>query len=382
MWKSIRIYYYDNYDHLISKLIPKLLPNSSVFRAIPDQIERFYFTRHWIGGPHIRLNFELNDDKNWESLYKIISCQIERFLVEYPSKSTLVNKNWDKYTTALLKLEQQKAHENETKLHPDNFWEIDEYSIRSSMYGGEKGAQLAENFYSDTTDIVCDLVSYSINKPNDRINLFIQMMAALVYCTHINFYISYRSHFEGHMNVLTNKDKIKEKVSMAYESKKDWYLSLVKDTFQKVEEIQSGKLLNDDLINKWVEIVTEYHKLILKEVQLGLLPFQPDSKSFSRISDFHQNAYSNQIVQDFSSTSVFQAQRFLFSFMYNIFNVMGVTPLKRSYLCYFAAESIGIVTGKSWEMILKETADAKIQYVDNEIQGTLSGQHYPKKKEH
>ncbi|MCY9160073.1 hypothetical protein MOF25_06960 [Bacillus atrophaeus] len=370
MWKAIRLYYYDNYDHLISKLVPKLFPNSSVFRSIPDLINRFYFTRHWIGGPHIRLNFELNDDKNWKSLYKIISCQIERFLMEYPSKSTLVDGNWDKYTSTLLKLEQQKTHENETKLHPDNFWKLDEYSIRFSMYGGEKGAQLAEDFYSDTTGIVCDLISYSIDKPNDRINLTIQMMVALVYCTHINFYISYRSHFEGHINVLTNKDKIKEKINLAYESKKDWYISIVKDTFQKVEKIQSGKLLNDGLLNKWVEIVTEYHQLIIKEVQMGLLPFQPDSTSSSKISEFHQSAYSNQVVQDFSNTSVFQAQRFLFSFMYNIFNLMGITPLKRAYLCYFAAESIETATGKSLDVILQETADARKQYVDSKEKET------------
>lgn len=367
MWKSLHIYYYDNYDQLISQLIPTFFPDSSFFQSSSCQIESFYFTRHWIGGPHIRLNFKIQKETNWESLLKLITTQIERFLDLHPSKSTLVDDNWYKNTSALLKLEHIQWTEDKIKLHPDNSWELHEYEIRNSMYGGEKGARLAEDFYSDTTSFICELISSSLGNPDDRINKLLQMMVALVRCTHINFYISYRSHFEGHMNALSNRDVIKEAIHKLYINKKERYTFLVKETLQNVEEILAGERSNDWLLTRWIKIITKYKSLLTKEVQNGLLPFQADPNYVPKYSNFHKNAYSNQVVQDFSKTNVFQVQRFLFSFMYNLFNLAGMTPLKRAYLCYFAAESIETVTGKDWETILSETVDAKELIVDRKV---------------
>ncbi|PEE38307.1 lantibiotic dehydratase C-terminal domain-containing protein [Bacillus cereus] len=368
MWKSIFVYYYDNYDNLIRELIPKLLPNSVISQEFPNQIKRFYFTRHWIGGPHIRLNFDINENADWETLYRTISLQIEGFLREYPSKSILVDENWHKNTSVLLRLEHQKVRGNEMELHPDNYWKMHDYEIRSSMYGGEKGAKLAEDFYSDATHLICELFAYTKGKLDDRIDFFIQMMVALVGCTHVNFYYSYRSHFEGHMHPLKNKVEIKDSINKSYLSKKDWYVSLVKKTFHQVERIKAGESVQDNgILKSWVELVTRYYQLIMDEVQLGLSPFHTDVINFSSISDFHQEANENQIVQEFFSTSYFQVQRFLLSFMYGIFNFSGITPIKRAYLCYIAAESIEIVTGKNWDLILREAAEEKKRYMDNGV---------------
>src|SRR5690348_10851539 len=83
-WQNVAIYYYDeNKDQLILDGIQPL------FREIVPQVQRAFFVRHWLRGPHVRLCFLCPQQQFNATVRPAIEKQLEHYLQEKPSTTLL-----------------------------------------------------------------------------------------------------------------------------------------------------------------------------------------------------------------------------------------------------------------------------------------------------
>jgi len=171
-WLCYYIYYQNDYNFLLRKCISPLLNNLESKYGL----KQFFFLRYWKGGPHLRLRVKVSQDNHLE-IAKDIEDEVGKFLLHFPSETTLINEQHVKAIRKFAKLENELLVD--TTMKQNNTIYREEYIAETEKYGGNIGVGIAEEVFCVSSKLCINhLVNNSENK-NYYIHLLINMFTAV-----------------------------------------------------------------------------------------------------------------------------------------------------------------------------------------------------------
>lgn len=146
-WQSVHVFYYDEHkDDLILNAVRPLMSDMS------GKIDRAFFVRHWLRGPHLRLRFEATDAQLVGVVPPLIEQHIAGYLHAHPSTTTL---DEQALRPIYERLAEEEAEEGPVlPLYLDNSIHYMNYDRRLHVLHHPVLAEIIEDFYTDTNDLV------------------------------------------------------------------------------------------------------------------------------------------------------------------------------------------------------------------------------------
>lgn len=166
-WSSVHIYDYADQDGLISEVIGPVLAEHA------ESVGRFFFIRHWSGGPHVRLRLQPAPARSLTGLH--------RDLREYASAHFSGKPAGDFDEAEFLagqrfwaRLEGVAGEPPPLRAHGTA--DPAEYVPETEKYGGDEGVAIAEDLFWKSSAMAIDLISRTGRE--DRCDAALLMMTA------------------------------------------------------------------------------------------------------------------------------------------------------------------------------------------------------------
>ncbi len=345
-WHSIHLYYYDNNkDDLLLDCIRPL------FAALREQgwLERGYFTRHWRGGSHIRLQMYADPGLFHAEIVPYVKSTVGEYLREHPSTVHLDEQVARKqYERRSLASPVASAY---VELRPNNSLEIAEYEDLASTVGSESAARLLEEYYVETTDLAFILLEQTRNNYTARLNVCFDLLVALVATSPFlpikRAYMSYRSHVEAYITCepgIEEPDARRKRLENAYAQRHESIMKRVQRLLTWVEQ-------TPERLPVWlaamIEIYQRYGKRAFQGATEGTLRLKTNEdfeaqKDHVRLaaSEYRTAVVNNAAVLQASNTPVIIAHRIELNFLYLQLSRMGMLNEDRYILDYYIASVI------------------------------------------
>ena len=142
-WHGIQVYCYaEKKDDLILDCVRPL------FDRLAPHVDRLFFTRHWLRGPHLRLSFHAPGAVHTGVIRPETERAVTRYLTEHPSTVTVNEREMLAIHRAVAVQEQEPGPLE--PLHPDNSIQNAPYDRRIAVLGSTAAAELLESFYTET----------------------------------------------------------------------------------------------------------------------------------------------------------------------------------------------------------------------------------------
>jgi len=345
-WHSIHLYYYDNNkDDLLLDCIRPL------FTTLREQgwLDRGYFTRHWRGGPHIRLQMYADPILFYNEIVPHVRNNVEAYLQAHPSTVHIDDQDARKqYERRSLAAPAASAY---VALRPNNSLEIATYEDLSSTVGSESAARLLEEYYVETNDLAFALLEQTRNNYTARLNVCFDQLVALVatspFLTIKRAYMSYRSHVEAYITCepgIEEPHARRTRLENAYAQRHDIVLKRVQHLLTSIE--QSPERLPIWLAAT-IEIYQRYGKHAFQEATAGTLRLKTNEdfeaqKDHVRLeeSPYRIAVVNNAAVLQASNTPVIVAHRIELNFLYLQLSRIGMLNEDRYILDYYIASAI------------------------------------------
>ncbi len=161
-WISIHIFYHGDQNYLIVHCIAPLV------ERLREQglIQRYFFIKYWVEGPHVRLRFLPARDADVDKIKWMAEQAITAFLKQRPALYTLayevfapIYKNMFVGEYGEEKWREVYGDEGIMPMQPNNTFAYIEYEPEFSRYGGAEGVALAEWHFEHSSDTVIGLLS-------------------------------------------------------------------------------------------------------------------------------------------------------------------------------------------------------------------------------
>jgi hypothetical protein len=127
-WRAYHVFYHGDQcrllRHLLIPLVQQLLA--------AGVIDRFYFVRYGLGGPHVRLRWRLLNEAAGDAAEAALAERARLFFAVWPSTSTLAD---ERVRTMNRSLEPANQAEADT-VYPDNTWRCFPVQFEIERYGG------------------------------------------------------------------------------------------------------------------------------------------------------------------------------------------------------------------------------------------------------
>jgi hypothetical protein len=343
VWTELQLHYHEeNKDSLILDLVRPLM------QSLEPELERVFFVRHWIRGPHLRLRF-LGDPVHFErELRPQIDARVAAYLEANPSRSVLDE-------ARLLPMHQRLAStEMEsgalTPFYPNNSWHFGDYDRRTHAMP-ETVADLIEGFYSETNELVFAMLEH-VRGGRDRVNLSLDLMIATLQAVSphiVSRFISYRSHAEVFIVGTEDDAATRERFERQYR--------LNAATLRaRLDQILEGIAQAEDrvpFLMAWTGVIEHYTHLIRHRIDSGIIALEPynadaprsqayvDGEARLRKSSFHAMQLDDKANMEARSRDPgFNTFRLVVNLQYLHLNRIGLKPFERSLLAYLIANTI------------------------------------------
>jgi len=139
-WLSFHIYYHEGLDRVLRGLVHPVV-SSLVENA---QIESFFFIRHGLGGPHVRLRLKIFPHIGIE-----VTRTVERFARDFleltPSMKPLGEEVIQRFNQSILASD---PHESDDSIYPDNSFHRMPFRPEIQRYGGPDRFRLSLDFFT------------------------------------------------------------------------------------------------------------------------------------------------------------------------------------------------------------------------------------------
>lgn len=345
-WQSIHLYYYDNNkDDLLLDCIRPL------FATLRERgwLERCYFTRHWRGGSHIRLQMYADAERFRSEIEPYVRKTVEAYLQAHPSTVQIDEQAARKqYERRSLAAPVASAY---VPLRPNNSLESADYEDLSATVGSASAASLLEEYYVETTDLAFTLLEHTRNNYTARLNVCFDQLVALVatspFLSIKRAYMSYRSHVEAY---ITCEPQIEEprarrsRLESAYAQRHAVILKRVQRLLASIE--QTPEQLPVWLASA-IEIYQRYGQRAFQEANAGTLRLKTN-EDFEAQKDhvrLEESAYRTAVVNNVavlqaSNTPVIVAHRIELNFLYLQLSRIGMLNEDRYILDYYIASAI------------------------------------------
>lgn len=184
-WISLHIFYYGDQNDLIVNCVAPVI---ETLRA-QQLIERSFFIRYWLEGPHVRLRLLPLVEKNEEKIKQIAEQMIAAYLKRRPAlfepdapslapiyKDMFISEYGEEKFI-------EKYGENGTiGLRANNSFHYIEYEPEYSRYGGTEGVELAEWHFDHSSSIIIELLrEVNVGVPTILLGTAVQLFLPLFY---------------------------------------------------------------------------------------------------------------------------------------------------------------------------------------------------------
>jgi hypothetical protein len=339
-WHSAHVHLHDSrgMDRLILDAVEPL------FARLPTDA---YFARHWIRGPHLRIQVRASDETFERVVKPLIEEIIGGHLARHPSAGHPSRAIEEKAHQRLAELERESGPL--LPWHADNTIRYEPYDQRLHVLGTVRAAEQLADFHVATTPLAFAVLR-RVAGGEQRLDLLISLMMATAYtaCPPLTRgYISYRSHAEGFFANAADGAGMRSRFDAVYEANRQGLDSRLTEVMSSVDNGDDGV----PLVQEWVAVVRHFKERAERLEGEGALPLPdplpaaargeaPPDDAWRGISDFHQALYGNAEVVDQLTASWFTVYRVLLNYQYLLFSRVGVTPVERFMLCHLTATTV------------------------------------------
>lgn len=353
MWHTLRIY-----DHAKDKkglILDGIRPVIDKLRG-EGLLHRVYFLRHWVRGPHIRLNMECDPDTFRLLVRPRVVIHLENYFREHPS-SSIDEKKLLPYHQELAKME--LVNEPLSPFYPNQSIQDAPYDTKTFL--GKEGLRLKEDYCTETYDFVIHFLERARHQQEaflyDMIHLMVGMVASINDIRRT--YLSFRSHSESMLHAYDRTGKLRAYFQSKYKENRE---SIHKVIIETIRLVETGNSFVDPIFKEWIEFVKRFYAKVKELVLQGkvrpplpqdLEPHYrktgvPEQWVVSEHSDFHNLLYSQKNIESFLDSPYFKSFRLMLNFLYTTFSQLGVKPIERFYLGFLVANAVEDIYGINW----------------------------------
>lgn len=350
-WNSVHVYYHDDKDPLLVDCIRPLVCSLKQ----EELIERFFFERHWRGGPHLRLRLFAGEKVFENAVRPRLESHIGSYLQQHPSTRKLEDEDVRQLHEELALKEAEEG--DFVPLYPNNSIQYIPYVPKAKVFLGPRGVELIEDYYEATNEIVLTILEQTGTDRAKRMEqAFDLMVITAATLAEINrSFLAYRSHAEGFIGDSRDPRQLRRQFDSKYASQRNALHSRIRRILITLE---SG--LDDDAYQtNWARINRAFHrrsrsliasgdvKVLASEDMQSL--WQPAHiKEFDRRratvmanSEFHAALQTNVAALTFMQTDIeFLSARLILNYMYLTVARLGISPLEKFLLAYLIARSV------------------------------------------
>jgi hypothetical protein len=346
MWKRLRINYYapDKDGLFLEGVVP------AVERLLAQgALARWYGQRHWLHGPHLRVNVALTSEAAEEPVKAALEQQARDYLARHPSTTALGEEEYLRRYAPIGVMEQVSEHP--LPLQPDNsvWWE--EASLSEAAYGGRQGALIARDFLAESQDTLTEVVRQTPGNMPERLFLLARLLLTWVasFEERALAALSFRSHAEGYYHGVPNGAQLRKRFEATFAEQEQKLLRVL-------EEAEAGP--TDPLLRRWMEAARRGYARAVEAARQGTLQL-PDREDYLAmeshlpegltpdlvVGDREPSPYHAQLMKANSPHAWLyklpetQGRRLLINLVYNKLQLVGVRPLERLFLCSVVAQT-------------------------------------------
>ncbi|MFQ3244210.1 MAG: hypothetical protein ACI9SP_000837 [Arenicella sp.] len=382
MWHIIRVAYFES-----SKTSILLGPIKDSVEVLQSSFDvPVFVTGHWKFGPHIDICIKCETSVFEEKIFPTCEPIISAWLMENPSKTKLVEKDYEKLSMQLALSELESPPYS--PLLQNNKVTVGSYEL-SKLINIEEFNTSKESFLSDSTPMMFELLSLS---ESDRSVFFISLvfMMAVVAEKFEKYgikrgYISFRSHAEYFLENSDTTGRIRDK----YNGLDQAYAALIDENIEMVSQGQVNDLDISESVKSillsWVGVIDKTYEKnsVIAKKNLHLIvgdEGQPTSTEQNMLdlatsisdnvadqvalpsSDFNagkvvKSALNHQEGRDLMNSPEFIAYRITVNYFYLLLPTLDVTPMQKFSLCHIFANSVERVFGTNWKDIIPSVED-------------------------
>lgn len=337
---SACVYYYDEQkDHLLLDCIQPL------FTTLAPVVEKAFFVRHWLRGPHVRLCFLTTDKLFHGAVRPAIEEQVGSYLRVHPSHAAIDAEKMRPVYESLAELEQERGPI--LPLSANNSLHYIPYERRLHVLKSGLVAEVIERFYAEANDLAFRMLE-AVRQGQNRLLLSLDLLFTTAHLAPgpiTRGFISYRSHAESFLTRVPNPEATRAFFEKKYAPQREnlmLHLRQLLDALDRQQDAVAPLL-------EWAALLKHYWDFALPLLQaheLDLMPIEKrDSEEVYRqrreYSTFHQRFYQMRESRERLYTDpFFQVYRLMLNLLYLHLNRLGIQSLERALLGHLAANTV------------------------------------------
>ncbi|MFJ5679428.1 thiopeptide maturation pyridine synthase [Streptomyces sp. NPDC093097] len=348
-WRSIHVHHHDEAAE------PELILRAvrPAFEAVAPWVGGAWFGRHWLLGPHLRLNFR-TDEADWiDRVRPTVVVALEDHLRGHPSTARLDEAALAPVHARLAALEMETG-----PLHPwapDNTVRERPYDHRLPVLGSLRASELLADFLSDTNDQA--FRAYAQVRDGGGLSLLaLDLLWTTASVAAVPFaeggapiergFLSLRSHADAFLSRTREPAALRAEFDARFRRQE----AALCDRLRAVESTLAGGAGPVPFVADWAAAVRRHqriaHPLLASgEVSMGGAALAPRMPT-RQLSEFHALLQSDHGHQDFLRTDDwFASFRLVMNYLYLHLNRLGLKPVDRGLLCHLAACTVESVHG-------------------------------------
>jgi Lantibiotic biosynthesis dehydratase C-term len=338
-WLSYHLYYGD-IDTLILECVNPFLERSR------PRLERCFWERHFAGGPHLRVRLR-GSPAETRVLGDELAREAGRFITDRPSADLVT---YSEANAAALMRKEGEEPDPAALRYRNNVVEEHGYQPPRHVFASDDALALAEDFRHDSMPLAARVLASQRPKNEHLLRLF--FLQALDVCRGDlpGGCVSCKSHWEGFAASFPSPQVV-ERIRANQHRNRDAILTTMHEVTERYEQ---GTLDQDPVLAGWSELLERYRTRTRADLAAGKqITDQPETPEEARqvrekmFAHFHtDNAFArtfwadDRFIASFGAESRWMVPRVLTNLLYQFVATVGIGPIDRMALCYFAFRTV------------------------------------------
>ncbi|MFF8786114.1 thiopeptide maturation pyridine synthase [Streptomyces sp. NPDC015125] len=348
-WYSLHVHHHDEAAE------PELVLGAvrPAFASVGARVHGAWFGRHWLRGPHLRLNFRTPEATWCEQVRPMVVGIVTDYLRARPSTVRL--------DSAALAPVHERLAELEMETGPRRPWVADNtvverpYDHRLQVLGSLRASELLAGFLSDTTDLAFRMYEQLRTTPLSVVAL--DLMWTTATAAAIPFedgrdpiergVLSLRSHADAFLSRTNDPVAYRTRFDERFRRQEAALGARLRAVEAALAEPEGAAPPGSEVafVREWARAVRRHQRiaqplLASGEVSMGGAALAPRMPT-RRLSEFHRLLLSDHGHRDFLVDDAwFASFRLVMNYLYLHLNRLGLGPVDRGLLCHLASRTV------------------------------------------